>query len=71
MSRSIHHTLKSVFGGKSKSEIKRMVENQDPDFLAYLEKFRIKQHVRNMRQLKELAEHVGEDLPSVLDDTRE
>ena len=56
MSRSIHQTFKSVFGGKSVAEIERVIEAEDPDLLAYLEKRRAKKQVRNLRELEKLAE---------------
>ena len=63
VSRSVHQTLKSVFGSKSKHEIERMIKENDPDLVAYLEKRRIKRRVRNSRQLMELARELGEELP--------
>ena len=66
MSRSYHQTLKSVFGGKSKQEIDRMLAEGDPDFLAYVEKRKIKKRVKNRRQLLVLAQELGEDIPKQL-----
>ena len=54
MSRSVHQTLQSVFEGKSKTEIDRMISEDDPDLLALLEKRGIKQKVKDARQLKSL-----------------
>jgi hypothetical protein len=56
MSDSIHHTLKSVFGGKSKAEIQRMIDEDDPDLLELLRKRGIKKRVRDVRQLAALIE---------------
>ena len=67
MSRSVHQTLKSVFGDKSKEEIQRMIEDDDPDLLAYLEKCEEKRRVRNLRQLRKFAEERGEELPEALE----
>ncbi len=66
MSRSVHHTLKSVFGGKSKREIEEMIVTDDPDLLEYIEKRHIKQRVRDLRSLKAVATELGEELPDVL-----
>ena len=71
MSRSVHQTLKSVFGGKSRTEMDYMIENDDPDWLAWVEKHQIKVHVRNMRDLKKLADQIGEPLPESLEDPSE
>ena len=56
MSDSIHHTFKSVFGGKSKAEIQRMIDQDDPDLLELLRKLGIKTRVRDVRQLAALME---------------
>ena len=66
MSRSVHHTLKSVFGEKSKREIEEMIFTDDPDLLEYIEKRRIKQRARDLRSLKAVATEFGEELPDVL-----
>ena len=66
MSRSYHQTLKSVFGGKSKAEIQRMIEDEDPDFIAWVEKRNHKERVKNTRQLVAFAKEIGEDLPEEL-----
>lgn len=57
MSDSIHHTLESVFGGRSKAEIQRMIDEDDPDLLELLRKRGIKQRVRDVRQLAALVEN--------------
>ncbi len=63
MSRSIHHTLKSIFFGKSKNAINKMVEDEDAELLEYYKKHRYRQRVRDMRQLRKFADHIGEDFP--------
>jgi hypothetical protein len=61
MSKSVHQTFHGVFGGKSKTEIQRMIDEQDPGFLALLHKLRIKRQVREVRELEAfLGEAPGE-----------
>ena len=50
MSNSYHQTLKSVYGGKSKNQINDMIENEDPDLMAYAEKGLTKKAVREKRK---------------------
>ena len=65
MSRSIHQTLKSVFGGKSKCEIQRMIDNDDPDLLALIEKKVIKRNVRDAREIERLLREAGAEPDTV------
>ena len=60
MSRSIHQTLKSVFGGKSPGEIQRMIDVGYPDVLELRKKRLIKRNVRNAREISALLEEVSE-----------
>ncbi|NRA68977.1 MAG: hypothetical protein HRU19_31190 [Pseudobacteriovorax sp.] len=53
MSRSIHQTVKSVFGGKTIREINEMIDAEDPDVLALLRKKQYKSDTRNFRQIQD------------------
>lgn len=64
MSRSIHQTAKSVFGGKSRSEVDRMCDPSatDPDVVALLTKSRLKKQTkagRNNHVQPEFATSLG------------
>lgn len=61
MSRSKHQTLKSIFGGKSISEVKKIIAEKDPEFLEFLEKRRIKKQVREKRRLQKIEFSSGEE----------
>ncbi len=65
MSRSIHQTLKGVFGGKSKRETQRMIDDDDPDFLALVEKKAIKRDVREAREIERLLREGGAESDAV------
>jgi hypothetical protein len=43
-----------------------MIAEDDPDFLAYVEKSILKKRVKNRRQLLALAQELGEDIPEEL-----
>ena len=49
MSRSIHQTRKSVFGGKSKREIEDMISNEDHDVEQLIKKNLIKGGILDSR----------------------
>jgi len=66
MSRSIHHTLRNLFHGKSREEVDRMVEDEDPDLLEYYKKHNYRKRIRNLRQLKKFAVDIGEEFPEAL-----
>lgn len=48
----MHHTLKSIFGGKSRAEIDRMEAERDPDLMEFIQKYRIKRAKREDRDLE-------------------
>ena len=50
MSDSFHQTLKSVYGGKSDKQINEMIENEEPDLMAYAEKGLTKKAVQEKRK---------------------
>lgn len=50
MSRSRHETVKGVFGGKSKKEIKQMISDSNPDVQELRRKIRYKIETRYNRQ---------------------
>jgi len=52
MSRSRHETVKGVFGGKSKKEIKDMISENDPDVEGLRKKIRYKIESREKRKPK-------------------
>jgi len=52
MSRSVHQTVKRVFGGKTLAEIRQMVADRDEDVLALLEKERWKRETKCLRALR-------------------
>lgn len=55
MSRSIHKTIKGVFGGKSKSSINKMIEENDPDLEELGKKYSYKNNERAKRKLEKQA----------------
>ena len=55
MSRSIHKTVKGVFGGKSKSEINEMIEDDDEDVLDLTKKHDYKKREREQRAQQKLS----------------
>ncbi len=52
MSRSIHKTVKGVFGGKSKSEINKMFEEEDPNIQDLFKKSEYKMSETEKRKEK-------------------
>ena len=50
MSRSKHQTFKTVFGGKSASEVDGMLKEGDEDAMELVEKRRIKARVKKQRR---------------------
>jgi len=50
MSRSIHQTLRNVFGGKSKREIAAMVAEDEEGVRALAEKRRLKRETKKARK---------------------
>ena len=54
MSRSIHKTTRGVFGNIPKSQVDKMIEEEDPDFLELLQKLSYKVEGRNKRKAKKI-----------------
>lgn len=50
MSRSIHATMKSVYGGKSLAEVVQMCSERDPDVMELVKKSGYKRAARKRRQ---------------------
>ena len=58
MSRSIHKTIKGVFGGKSAPEIDKMISENDSDVEDLKKKKSIKNDVHEDRKIKkQLGQH--------------
>jgi len=55
MSRSIHKTLKSVFGGQSKAALKELTTTNDSDVMELVEKARFKNAERRSRAARNAA----------------
>lgn len=62
MSRSIHKTIKGVFGGKSKSTINEMIRENDPDVEDLGKKYSYKNKERAKRKLVKQIESIEEEL---------
>lgn len=58
MSRSIHKTIKGLFGGKSKSAIKEMIEENDPDVEELGKKYSYKNTERAKRKLNKQSDNI-------------
>ena len=50
VSRSIHKTVKGVFGGKSKTQIDAMIDENDPDVVELRRKTALKEAEREARE---------------------
>ncbi len=61
MSRSIHKTIKGVFGGKSAEEMQDMLNEDDSDVEELGKKYRYKTKKRNLRHARKLIKHHEED----------
>jgi hypothetical protein len=49
MSRSVHKTVKGVFGGKTESEIDDLIQSEDEDVLELARKYEYKRRARDQR----------------------
>ncbi len=64
MSHSIHQTNKSVLGGKSKTEIQSLVEHDDADLQALVQKKTFKRKMRLKRASAARPEKPSERYPT-------
>ena len=55
MSRSIHKTIKGVFGGKSVREVNEMISRNDHEIEELGKKYRYKSEARNQRNEEKAA----------------
>ncbi|WP_286235589.1 hypothetical protein [Thalassotalea sediminis] len=61
MSRSIHKTIKGVFGGKSKSTINEMIVENDPEVEALGKKYSYKNTERGKRKLAKQTDSIEKE----------
>ncbi|MBH0039596.1 hypothetical protein [Pseudoalteromonas sp. SWN166] len=61
MSRSIHKTIKGVFGGKSKSAMNEMIAENDPDVEELGKKYSYKNTERSKRKLIKQTDSIEKD----------
>lgn len=59
MSRSIHKTVKGVFGNKSKSQINNMIIEDDPDVIELIKKSTYKKEQKNKRAIKKIHQELN------------
>ena len=60
MSRSKHQTFKSVFGGKSRREVRESVAEKDPDFMELVKKRILKKEVLAERKAQKVESKTEE-----------
>lgn len=68
MSRSVHKTVKGVFGGKSSSEIETMIAEDDPDVVELLRKRSYKNDERARRAAEKQPPPPDEATPTGSED---
>jgi hypothetical protein len=61
MSRSIHKTIKGVFGGKSKSAMNEMLAQNDPDVEELGKKYSYKNTERAKRKLEKQSDSIEKE----------
>ena len=61
MSRSIHKTIKGVFGGKSKSAMNEMLAENDPDVEELGKKYSYKNTERSKRKLIKQSDSIDKN----------
>lgn len=61
MSRSIHKTIKGVFGGKSAREMEKMIQENDSDVEDLGKKYAYKNSKRNERKLEKQMKNTSNE----------
>ncbi|MFH2044045.1 MAG: hypothetical protein ABIK92_02745 [Pseudomonadota bacterium] len=61
MSRSIHKTVKGVFGNKSQSQINKMINEDDPDVEELAQKSFYKSEQKNKRKNKKVHQEINDE----------
>ncbi len=61
MSRSIHKTIKGVFGNKSKRQINKMINDEDPDLDELAQKFIYKKDKKNKREIEKFHQKFNDE----------
>ncbi len=61
MSRSIHKTVKGVFGNKSQSQINKMINEDDPDVEELAQKSLYKKDQKNKRKIEKYHKEINNE----------
>ena len=61
MSRSIHKTVKGVFGNKSRSQINKMINEDDPDVEELAQKSFYKKDQKNKRKIEKFHQEINNE----------
>lgn len=61
MSRSIHNTVKGVFGNKSKAQIDIIISEDDPDVAELAQKISYKNDKKNIRKIKKFHQQLNDE----------